>query len=448
MCSSQVTPSSGSRRRAGAVALSCLGAALSATLFFGSGLAQAGAPMSPAHSRIVAAAGLGGLTPAEGDAAARIDAPAANPFGFTSATTAAQCGSSCHSGIYSSWATGAGSDLPAIPVWDAADEAAFTSGDLGALDPYDTTAQGNMHSLAWRDYEFQLVYHEQPEGLQGMCQRCHVPDSATAAQRKLLVFAPASRGPTAANAGDGISCVSCHLDSAGNILGPESENRTASPTLIAEDDHPVVGSRAFADGTTLCASCHNDSVFGAFTKTVDENQQQGGDSCVDCHMDDDFGREGHTWPGGQSATFRGQALALTIPRTTTSSQGLSIQARNVGAGHNVPTGDKFRAFAVHARAVDASGAVRLDEEVFITPLLQSPAFAEAGDYLRVDPIARESSASLGFGSLPAGSYTLQVDLTYYQIKPTTLVYRDGHEEDIEAYGAKPVRSWTQALTVN
>ncbi|RME52075.1 MAG: hypothetical protein D6795_07160, partial [Deltaproteobacteria bacterium] len=314
--------------------------------------------------------------------------------------------------------------------------------------PYDTTEAGNMHSMAWRDYEFQLIYHEQPTLLQGMCQRCHIPVAASEAKRRWGVTAPKANSTKAANSGDGISCVGCHLDSRGNILGPESEGGD----FAKEEEHPVWGSRAFADGVTLCANCHNDSVFGSFTKTADEFfAQRPPSGCVGCHMpatrqgDDD--RRSHAFPGGQSAAFREKALRVTLPTTLTAGRELTIDVENVGAGHNVPTGDTFRAFSLQVSVEDPGGTPVLDHEVFITKRSKTPLYTEVVDYDRIEPIGYGERRSVGFGTLPAGSYTLHVDLRYYQIKPTVLAWRTKPREEVEAYGVSTVKSWDVALDV-
>jgi len=370
-------------------------------------------------------------------------------FDFTQETSANTCAAECHSGELVAWEESSETDLPPFYIWDDNDELAYALGDMGGLNPYDTTETGNFHSLAWRDYEFQLLYHGQPEVAQPLCQRCHLPGAALDARMNKLVFAPDTRGVDAANADEGITCVSCHLDSSGQINGPEAESG-------GQGKHAVVASTAFSDGVTLCEGCHNDPVFGSFTRTVDEHLSQtpsiapdgDGYSCIGCHMDERNGYDGnHAWPGGASPSMRADALEATLPSSLKPSQEFAIIVSNVGAGHNAPTGDTFRAFVLAVEVLDAAGEAIITSETFITPLCNTPVFHEDASYDRVDPIPYGGSSSIGYGTLASGQYTIHAEIQYYQIKPTTLKWVTGAVEIVDAFGFQWVESYDTVLTV-
>lgn len=403
----------------------------------------AGQPhVSPGHVGMAGTQWPGeGASPEGGE---REEMAPANPYGFTYNTSAQQCASCHHQNHLSEWADAAGSDIPAQNIWDAGDA---TSVDLGQEPiPGDTTEKGSLHSLAWKDWYFQSIYQDQPDAGKGMCQRCHLPTVAVSATRSLGVYAPRARGTMAANVDEGVTCVSCHLDTSGNILGPEAKDGA----------HDVVASVAFADGVTLCASCHDDPVFGAFSRTVTEHQEQMATAtedwtCVDCHMtrddlgDDDFF---HAMPGGTSPSQRGKALEVMVPSSTSSTSPVVVRVDNVGAGHNAPTGDRFRAYVLATRITNGAGVVLVDKKTFFTPITNSPVFKEQVAYERQDPIAFEQSAQVSYGTLPAGSYKIHVEIQYYQIKPTTLQWYDGTVETVDAYGFAVVETVDKSLTIS
>lgn len=254
--------------------------------------------------------------------AAAYDAPlvTTNPYGFTNATTASECAATCHPSQLLDWEEGAGTDMVAAPIWDADDAA-------GNLNPYNTVETGSMHNLSWKDYEFQLIYHEQSDANAKTCIRCHVPDTALEPKDVAGVYAPSSRGLTAANATEGITCVSCHLTPAGDIAGDMELSATAN-------SHAVVVEPSFVDGVSMCASCHDDPLFGALSATVTEHLSQrpnADTTCVSCHMTEwSTGAIRHSFPGGHSPSKLRAALSVTVPATITTRESFSTTLKNVG----------------------------------------------------------------------------------------------------------------------
>ncbi|MFM7203684.1 MAG: hypothetical protein ACKO6N_23130 [Myxococcota bacterium] len=402
------------------------------TLFTFSTPAEAG----PAHARM----GTYFASEQVQALAAAYDEPmvSVNPYGFTSATLAQDCASTCHPSQLLEWEEGAGSDMVAAPIWDSQDAA-------GNLDPYNTLETGSMHNLSWKDYEFQLIYHEQTDANAKTCIRCHVPDTALAPKDLAGVYAPFSRGLNVPNASEGITCVSCHLTPEGEIAG--DMEITASTK-----SHAVVVEPSFVDGVSICASCHDDPLFGALSATVTEHLSQRPDAnttCVSCHMTDwSTGEIRHSFPGGHSPTKLKAALSLTVPATITTRDSFSATLKNVGAMHNVPTGEQFRAFVVSVKVFDSKNKQVLVKEVWLTPAVITPTEVEVVGYDRIDPLAYQQSKVLRLGTLSRGTYSVKTSVTYYQVKPATMKSTTtGATSTVTAFGKSQVSESTSTLTV-
>ncbi|MFL5812253.1 MAG: multiheme c-type cytochrome [Bdellovibrionia bacterium] len=123
---------------------------------------------------------------------------------------------------------------------------------------------------------------------------------------------------------EGVTCVSCHLD-----------GHSSGSKYLKEPE--------------LCARCHQFKFLrgGEFAqRTYSEWQayrKQGGTkTCQDCHM-----------PGGSHSFLGGHSLkklrkALQI-RWSKNSEAAVVWIKNVGAGHDVPTGDVFRELKVEVK---------------------------------------------------------------------------------------------------
>lgn len=362
---------------------------------------------------------------------------AANPYGFTRETPSATCAATCHPSQLADWESALDSDMVANPIWDSNDEA-------GKLDPYNTKETGSMHNLSWKDYEFQLIYHEQTDANKKNCVRCHVPDTATATYDLAGVVAPNSRSISAANASEGVTCVSCHLDGNGELVSDISLPATSTA-------HAVTANPLFVDGVELCASCHDDPLYGSLSTTATEHLAQRPDSnvnCISCHMTDSAGSIRHWFAGGHSPSRLKSALSVTLPTTITTRDSFTAVVKNVGAMHNAPTGEKFRAFVLNVQILDSKGATVLRKETWITANVVTPTDVEVVNYDRVDPIAYNTSKSIRHGTLSRGTYTVKATLSYYQIKPATLKSTTtGATSTVAPFGQVKVNEWSYALQV-
>lgn len=360
-----------------------------------------------------------------------------NPYGFTRDTNAATCAATCHPMQLSDWEDAYGSDMVANPIWDSNDQA-------GQLDPNNSKELGSMHNLAWKDYEFQLIYHEQTEANAKNCVRCHVPDTALYTMDLAGVVAPNSRSISSPNLSEGITCVSCHLDSSGQINSDISLPETAS-------NHAVIANDMFKDPVELCASCHDDPLYGSLSQTATEHLQQRPSAdvnCVSCHMSDNTGEIRHWFDGGHSPSHLKGALQVTLPTTLTSRDNFTATLKNVGAMHNVPTGEKFRAFVLNVQIIDNKGSTVIRKETWVTPNVVTPTSVEVVGYDRIDPIAFNSSKSIRHGTLSRGTYTVKASLTYYQVKPTTMKSTTtGATSVVTGFGQAKVNEWSYTLQI-
>lgn len=366
------------------------------------------------------------------------DQAAGNPFGFTRDTSAIDCASTCHVQALMEWEEGAGTDMTANPIWDSQDE----SGDLY---PYNTLETGSMHNLSWKDYEFQLIYHDQTDANAKQCVRCHVPDTALQPLDIAGVRGPNSRSLSAPNLQEGITCVSCHLTPTGEIAGDKAIPQT-------ENQHAVVANELIQDGVELCASCHEDTLYGSLASTTTEHLEQRPDSsvnCISCHMTDyNTGEVTHSFPGGHSPSKLKSALAVTLPTTITTRDNFTAIVKNVGAMHNIPTGEKFRAFVLNVKVVDSKGTAVVQKDVWYSAAVVTPTFVEVVNYNRAEPIAFNASKNVRYGTLGRGTYQVKASLTYYQIKPTTLrSTTSGAIEVVEPFGVQTISTWDYKLTV-
>ena len=275
--------------------------------------------------------------------------------------------------------------------------------------------QGTFHALAWIDQGFQEAY--QDNGQSGFCQRCHIPDSIFDTQDRSGIYAPLSRGLMAGNAQEGVTCVSCHLDSEGVIRGP------TGPTVPGVSPHPLRQDNIYHT-VEVCASCHDDEVYGAFTRTVEQwyTQTDGSRICQDCHMSP--GRVTHLWTGGHDPLRLADTFHFEI-KSSGDSPGstLSLTVVNEGAAHSAPTGDVYRAFWLHLYAMSPSGELVWRSEWQISqPVVLEGILRELDNSApRILPIPSQGSAELPLQALEPGEYTLKLVVDYYTIKPCELI---------------------------
>ncbi len=204
----------------------------------------------------------------------------------------------------------------------------------------------SAHARAFTHPVFQAEFERAPTAA---CVRCHAP----------LAFADAP----ATAAERGVGCVVCHA--------PHDARHVGAGTGRALDVAPPR-----AD----CATCHDFPVEwlparGAYApgqrlqRTVAEHRESpesaAGTTCVDCHArqvpPSAAGERLHTqhaWPGARNASM----LEASITLLATAARGVGavdvVVTLSSRAGHAVPTGDVFRALAVHA--VDAERPTERD----------------------------------------------------------------------------------------
>lgn len=338
---------------------------------------------------------------------------------FTAHTSANEC-AECHNSQPNQWSTGAGQVDPIAVVGGG-------------------TATASIHALAWQD----ALFREESSsmGNPGMCQRCHIPTSAFDAHRSQLVYAPNSRGEGAPNASEGVTCVSCHLGADGLIHAPDDDRREAR--IAEEDEHEVVRDPWMATAE-FCATCHNDPVFGSFTRTYDEwaDAPLNNKPCQSCHMYNGS----HVWPGGHSASKREDGLVVEVPTRANEGDQLSLSLQNTRAGHNVPTGDTFRSYIVRVTITGANGQVVAEREAGVAAEIRTPIFYAEEVRTRLDPVSVHGAREMALDSLPAGSYTLTTELSYQLTREVTLQYRR-KSEHVEPSPELAIGSWTDALTI-
>lgn len=195
----------------------------------------------------------------------------------------------------------------------------------------------SRHAASWTNGIFQTEYRQHP---QAWCVNCHAPTVDQVAQVQ------AGGG---AFADEGVTCVTCH------VRDGQMTARRRRPDSI----HDTVARPDFGD-PDFCGGCHqfNFPIFGpkgeatAFTahpmqRTVAQfkagpyaDQPEG---CRGCHSE---GGSGHLYPGAHDPQMLSKALSLIFCRldgAEGAEQGrVRIGVANVGAGHNVPTGDVHR----------------------------------------------------------------------------------------------------------
>lgn len=346
--------------------------------------------------------------------------------GYTANTSATEC-AECHMTEYLQWDQGQNGHLFPVDV--------FTGGQR----------YGSVHRLAFLDETFHKHYieNDSPDS----CLRCHVPTTVYSVDRSRGVYAPTSRTLTSNNALEGITCVSCHLDAAGYIRGEHDYS-------LEEADHEVLADdEMFKDGNTLCQSCHGDPFFGALSNTWkqwNEQARSSGQTCVDCHMTnlDDFTSVSHAFPGAHSGTMIKQAIRLEFPAEIDEDDAFVVEACNDFAGHNLPTGDQFRAYVLTVDVRNSSGS-GFTMEKWISPLFKTPIMKEIVEYDRVDPIPFLTCRDMSFTTLRDGTYTVHYTLGFWLLKPTTVDNYLPNQPDLVSEGEvyQPLLDETLSLRV-
>jgi hypothetical protein len=188
----------------------------------------------------------------------------------------------------------------------------------------------SRHALAWTNSIFATEYRVKP---QQWCVNCHAPTQ--------LQQAALGSGDTSL-ADQGVDCATCHVRS-GHMVS--KQRAPSSPHATVADT--TFGSPAY------CADCHNFEfpMLGvrlgevtAMTKhpmqtTVTQFSQgpyaSNRDGCMMCHGS----KRNHAFAGAHSLAMLEGAIATVVCRDRSA---LNVSVTNIGAGHNVPTGDIHR----------------------------------------------------------------------------------------------------------
>lgn len=212
----------------------------------------------------------------------------------------------------------------------------------------------SAHALAWVDEEYQaeLAERERPE----LCHGCHIP-------QRLLADGLGKRPKARSDEPHfGISCESCHLDAAGNVLGPRGAQTSAHTSLASE----------YMQGRSseLCIACHATNigpVLGIAKDFRDAGLAESGASCVGCHMaalERPWSNERGD-PEAAGPVHEGRSHSLQTPRDPSFLRrafecslrvegGKTIVRIENRAGHRVP-GLRGRSLRFRAELFDASG---------------------------------------------------------------------------------------------
>jgi hypothetical protein len=191
--------------------------------------------------------------------------------------------------------------------------------------------QDSRHGRAWTNAIFQREYKQEPLD---WCVHCHAPLEEQFTQ---------VRAGGGALADEGVTCAVCHL----------REGRMQARTRRPGSPHDTVA-RADFGGPAFCGGCHqfnfplvDRSPPGPRVAAYSEHPMQdtvaqhargprAGTECLQCHRDTPGG---HSFPGGHDPRMLARALTLDACRARGR---LQVGIDNVGAGHNVPTGDLHR----------------------------------------------------------------------------------------------------------
>jgi len=214
---------------------------------------------------------------------------------------------------------------------------------------------GACHPAQYQDWKTALHSHTMGAGIgwqfallgqeeSNRCLRCHAP---LAEQKALLAKAMAwSNAPKAPApnyvpvtlAESGLTCAACHVRKH-QRYGPPS--RTQPTRDLAHNG--FTPSKAFED-SLFCAHCHQFPEDGPRLagKLREDTYQQwlassyaGKQTCQDCHMPE----RKHLWRGVHDPEMLRKALALDLELEAldTKRYRAKVVAKNIGAGHHLPT---------------------------------------------------------------------------------------------------------------
>jgi DNA-binding beta-propeller fold protein YncE len=299
------------------------------------------------HDLLVALADQGGLTPVGGDGGAPVSPDTPTPEAVQMAQSLAAVVAR-DLPAQPTWASQAGS--PPVVAWDAE----FCAG----CHPNEYTAwKASVHAHAGADpmmlycarVEAQAVGGVSPDAGLGtvpfdrLCVGCHDPVGARTGD---FTFAT----------GRGVTCIGCHDVEEPIGAGGNGDLRAASHDWTVDHKAWALASLEKLRQPSFCGGCHQQFVPGTGLVAIGTRSEYeagpfaGQTLCVDCHMPKKNGVADHRAAGGN--VYMGQAIGdatllaeqmahvrgvLSVDAQQVSG-GVLVTLRNVGAGHDFPTG--------------------------------------------------------------------------------------------------------------
>ncbi|MHC4897191.1 MAG: multiheme c-type cytochrome [Planctomycetota bacterium] len=200
---------------------------------------------------------------------------------------------------------------------------------------------GSHHQIAYLNPDVRLL---SDDFRNKECQACHLPRpvSITGYGQRTL--------PRMTLPDEGVSCLTCHLGKAGEILGRrEIKTAPCRPQQSAE-----------LVSVEMCASCHNQ--HGTTDQWRATRYPQEGKDCNSCHMPEverqlQAGRKrkgyGHVFHGAHDKAILQSAGTF---EAVAADGELVMSYENTSAGHNVPTEARHRALDIVFRFQLADGS--------------------------------------------------------------------------------------------
>ncbi len=255
--------------------------------------------------------------------------------------------------------------------------------------------EGSHHQIAYLNPEVRKLSDDFKNK---ECQACHLPRpvAQTGFGKRVL--------PRFTQPDEGVSCLSCHLDAEGRVMG-----KTARPDVgcqpVANPEYATV---------KMCSSCHNQH------QTTDQwhasPQAAEGTTCNSCHMPEttrvrdggiSFMGRGHTFPGAHDLETLRSAGKFVAELADNGR--LALQLTNDGAGHNFPTEERHRAVDMMYRFVTADGATTEWEQAY---RFRSPYRDEVGENTQL-PAGESKRVEV---DIPAGTQRAEARL-WYRLTP-------------------------------
>lgn len=247
----------------------------------------------------------------------------------------------------------------------------------------------SLHHASFSSPDFQASYREEPLAF---CVSCHAPRRA-------------ALGLELGNA-HGIDCASCHP-------GADAHERAALAS-------PGAPGASAPKRPVACATCHELTSVGSATLLQSTASEHAASpyrsvSCATCHMPRDArGHASHAFRVSRDPSVIRRALA--VRDVVVRPEGASFTLASVGVGHELPTGDIFRALRVRAWVEDETGRIvgetsaelRRDWDAHRRSFGRREAEPETGD-TRLDERGRAFVVELGGTKTLAVTLRLQVD---------------------------------------